>query len=154
MIVLPVTFTPEVFQLLNSYCFVFQLPAAFLEEDPFELMESSENNLEKHDRSCINSNRDKNYPFSGLSRHEKVNIQKNKCQNCVVEEPISNEGNFFNQISLNSFTIVSFCPPRNVVHVAECINEHDVRVGTLKDHVADAVKEQFKDKFSMSWKMN
>jgi hypothetical protein len=94
--ILVVAILPKVFQLLDPHRLVFEFSAAFFEEDPFQLMVRGKDYFEKHYGSCIDSNRNQNDPFSRLSRHEEVDVEEDESQNCVIEQPISNKGDFFN----------------------------------------------------------
>ncbi len=108
-----------------------------------------EYHFEEHYRCRVHSDRNQNDTFLGLTRHEEVDVQEDKGENRVVEEPISNKGHFFDQIPLYSFATVAFRSPRHVIDVAEGIYEHDMRVCALIDHVANAVEKQFEDEFGM-----
>ena len=55
---------------------------------------------------------------------------------------------------MHSFSIVALSSPRYVIDVAKSIDQHDVRVSSLINHITNRIKEQFENKFSMSWKMN
>lgn len=50
---------------------------------------------------------------------------------------------------MDSSAAVALCSPGYVVYVAEREYQHDMRVGALKNHVADAVKKQFKNELGV-----
>lgn len=140
---------PEIFQILYSDTFIVEFSTTFFKEDPFQLMICGKKYFDKHDSCGINTNRDKYYTFFGLSRHEKVNIEKDESQDSVIEQPISNKRHFFDKISLHSFPIVTLCPPRNIINITKSVDQHNMRICSLIDHITDAIPEQFKDKGSM-----
>lgn len=142
---------PKSFQIFNSDCLIFELSTTFLEDHPLQLMICCEDHLKEHYPCRVHSDWNQNDTFFRLTRHKEVDIQEDKCQDCVVKQPISNKRYFLYQVPLNSFAAVAFSSPRHVIDIAEGIDKHDMRVCTLIDHIANAVEKQFEYKFSMCW---
>lgn len=65
--------------------------------------------------------------------------------------PVRNEAYFFNQISKNSVSLVTFCTPRNVIDITEGIDQHDMRVSSLIGKVTPYIAHELDYEFSMSW---
>lgn len=145
LVVLSVAVLPEVFEVLDSDCFISQFSAAFLEEHPLDLVVYCEEDFYEHDGGCVDPDGDEDDSLLGLPGHEEVDVEEDEGENGVVEEPVGYEGDFLNEISMDPLAVVALGPPRYVVDIAEGVDKHDVRIGALVDHVADGVDEQFKD---------
>ena len=145
LVVLPVAVLPIIFEVLDSYCFVSQFSAALLEEHPLDLVVDCEEDFNEHDCGCVDSDGDEHYSFFGLSGHEEIDVEEDKGEDGVVEKPIGNEGHLFNEIAVHPLPVVALGPPRHVVHIAEGVDQHHMRVRALIHHVADRIDEQFED---------
>lgn len=143
ILILKETLLPKLLQGLNSYVIDLELPTALDEEQPLDLVIRGKYNFDEHDGCSIHSDGDEHNSFSGLPGHEKVNVEEQKGQNCIVHEPICDEWYFFDEVALNTLSVVSLRTPGNVIHVAKCIDKHNVGVCALVYQVADAVDEQF-----------
>ena len=117
-------------------------------------MIDGQQNFEEHDGSGIDSDSNQDNTFLCFSGHKEVDIEEDKSQDSIVEQPVGDEGYFFDQICMDSFSIVTFGSPRDVINITEGIDQHDMRIGTLIDHVADWIEEQFEHKTGMSWQMH
>ena len=104
-------------------------------------MVDSEKDFNEHDCGCVDPDGYEDDSLLGLPGHEKVDVEEDEGQNGVVEEPVGDEGDLFNEVAMHPLAVVAFGTPGYVVDIAEGVDEHDMGVGTLVDHIADGVDE-------------
>lgn len=68
--------------------------------------------------------------------------------------PVGNEFHFFDEVGEHPLALVALCPPRHVVHVAERVNQHHVRVSPLVRQVAEHVQRQLEHELAMARQMD
>ena len=154
LVVFSVALAPVVFEVLGTNGLVAQFSAAFLEDHPFQLMVGCEKDFEEHDCCGVDSDCDQDDTFFSLSGHEEIDVEENESQDCVIEKPVCDERHFFDEITVNSLSFVSFCSPGYVVHIAKSIDQHHMGVSSLINHVTDSVDEQLEHKAGMCGQMN
>ncbi len=85
---LAITLLPEFFEFDVTIDFLtWNGSAAPFSQHPFQVMNDCQHDFKHQDWSGINTDSEQHQSFFGLSRHEKVNVQEDKGEQSIIEQP-------------------------------------------------------------------
>ena len=78
---------PEGPEAVDPELVLLHLAAALLEQQPLEMMDDGEYNLDEQDGCGVDSYGQQHDAFLGVAGQEEVDIEEQECQQGIVEQP-------------------------------------------------------------------
>lgn len=124
---------------------------------PFDLMINRKRALQQNKESTIHCNGNEHNITTisfGIFPGNDINIDKNKCQYCIGEEPWPNKENLILLILFLRISPTTFSSPRDIINIAKSMYNHSLRIRPRVCQIAKWIHHQFPHKKWMCWEMH